>query len=156
MGVNLRSSKADAFNAGEMRNHFRSGDPENLCVLESVARVPRLFPQRFGKGNESHMPVCRFANGEPVQRQHINARLERAASAEGYEPERFGSHSLRIGGATALYHAGMPVEVIKRYGRWASDAFQLYLWEGSEDATGLAQIMAKDTSTLMVTRGRPQ
>jgi hypothetical protein len=48
----------------------------------------------------------------------------------------------------------MPVEVIKRYGRWASDSFQQYLWEGSEDSKGLALRMAKDQSSLMVTRSR--
>lgn len=140
----LRSSKADVVNAGEVRNHFRSGGPEDLCVLEVVARVQNLFPHRFGRGSEAHLPVCRFADGDPVQRQHLTAWLKRAASAEGYEPQRFRSRALRIGGATASDHAGTPVGVIKRYGRWASDAVQLYFWEGIEDAKGLSQIMAKD------------
>ena len=101
-----------------------------MCLLEVVARVQKLFPERFGKRQEAHLPVCRFANADPVQRPHPNARLKRTASAEGYESERFGSHSLRIRGATASYDAGRPVKVIKRYGRWASEAFQFYLGEG--------------------------
>ena len=72
----------------------------------------------------------------------------------GLPADRYGSHSLRVGGATALYHAGMPVEIIKRYGRWVSDCFQGYLWEGNEDSKGLAAKMASDTSGLMATKGR--
>ena len=102
------------------------------------------------------MPLCRFAGGAPVQREHIASLLEKAAAAEGYSPSRFGTHSLRIGGATALLHAGMPIELIQRYGRWLSSAFQLYLWEAAQDSRYLAQAMAADQSTLAVTRGRPK
>ena len=66
-------------------------------------------------------------------RSHIvtlrSQRLAHMRSEEGFPSERYGSHSLRVGGATALYHAGVPVEVIKRYGRWVSDCFQGYLWD---------------------------
>ena len=65
-------------------------------------------------------------------------------------PDRFRSHSLRIGGATALYHLYHDVEIIKRYGRWSSSAFQGYLWEGREIAQGVAARMAADTTTLHV------
>ena len=102
------------------------------------------------------MPLCRFAGGAPVQREHIASLLEKAAAAEGYSPSRFGTHSVRIGGATALLHAGMPIELIQRYGRWLSSAFQFYLWEAAEDSRYLAQAMSADRSTLVVTRGRPR
>jgi hypothetical protein len=153
VGIRIRSSKADIFNAGEWRNHFRSDDPE-LCVVEALTLIQHEFPQRFGTGIESDLPLFRMEDGSPMRRGQIAAWLEMAADAEGYSKERFGSHSLRIGGATALYHIGMPVEVIKRYGRWASDSFQQYLWEGSEDSKGLALRMARDQSSLMVTRSR--
>ncbi|KAK4695149.1 hypothetical protein P7C70_g8605, partial [Phenoliferia sp. Uapishka_3] len=35
-------------------------------------------------------------------------------------------HSVRIGGATQLLMNGVPPEVVKAQGRWASDAFQVY------------------------------
>jgi hypothetical protein len=75
-----------------------------------------------------------------------------AAEAEGLPPARFGSHSFRIGGATALLHAGVQVEVIKRWGRWVSDSFQRYLWDANEDARGLSTRMAQDKSNLSNTR----
>ena len=151
--MRLDSSKADTYNAGEVRNHWRSGDPE-LCVLEALEEVQKYFPERFGEGEEADLPVCRLANGRPVHRSQIMAWIAWAAAEEGYPADRYGSHSLRVGGATALYHAGMPVEIIKRYGRWVSDCFQGYLWEGNEDSKGLAAKMASDTSGLMATKGR--
>ena len=65
-------------------------------------------------------------------------------------PERFRSHSLRIGGATALYHKFKDIEIVKRMGRWKSSAFQGYLWSAEEDSKGLAQQMAADRTTIHV------
>ena len=95
-------------------------------------------------------------------RAQIQAMLERAATAAGLPPNRFRSHSLRIGGATALYHVFPDAEIIKRWGRWQSTAFQAYLWESSEAAKGVAEKMAADRSTLHVSEsatprtGRPR
>eukprot|EP00972_Heterocapsa_arctica_P021092 3105362-Heterocapsa_arctica.AAC.1 len=75
-------------------------------------------------------------DGSPLMREHIQAVLERAAVACDLPPDRFRSHSLRIGGATALYHIYHDVEIIKRYGRWSSSAFQSYLWDANEDSRG--------------------
>ena len=151
--MRLDSSKADVYNAGEVRNHWRSGDPD-LCVLEALEEVQRFFPERFGDGVEADLPICRLADGKPLRRSQIVALVAWAAEEEGYPSDRYGSHSLRVGGATALYHAGMPVEIIKRYGRWVSDSFQGYLWESDDDSRDLARKMAAQNSSLMATKGR--
>ena len=49
-------------------------------------------------------------------------------------------------GATAWLHAGVPIEVIKRWGRWLSDSFQRYVWDANEDAKGLSK---KEIAPLM-------
>ena len=85
-------------------------------------------------------------------RSQVQVLIDTAAAQEGLPPKRFGTHSLRIGGATALLHAGVPVEIIKRWGRWVSDSFQRYLWDANEDAKGLSKKMAEDKSTLSNTR----
>ena len=70
--------------------------------------------------------------------------------AIGEEPTHFGTHSLRIGGATALYAAGASETIIRTLGRWSSDCFRLYVracyeqctaWSrkaGSADVTSVA------------------
>ena len=47
--------------------------------------------------------------------------------AIGEEPSQFGTHSLRIGGATALFAAGANETVIRTMGRWSSDLHRLYV-----------------------------
>ena len=44
----------------------------------------------------------------------------------GLDPNMFGAHSLRIGGATAALEAGMSPAAIRAAGRWASDIYVLY------------------------------
>jgi hypothetical protein len=73
--------------------------------------------------------------------------------AIGENPTQFGTHSYRIGGATALFAAGADETVIRTMGRWSSDIYQLYVracfercceWSrraGSTQVTDVARIM---------------
>ena len=45
----------------------------------------------------------------------------------GENPAHFGTHSYRIGGATALFAAGADPLVIRTMGRWSSDIYRLYV-----------------------------
>jgi hypothetical protein len=45
----------------------------------------------------------------------------------GLDPAHYGTHSLRIGGATALFAAGASETVIRTMGRWSSDCFRIYV-----------------------------
>ena len=47
--------------------------------------------------------------------------------AVGWDPELYGAHSLRIGGATALFAGGADPMVIRPMGRWSSDCYRLYV-----------------------------
>jgi hypothetical protein len=53
--------------------------------------------------------------------------LQYMMSTVGQEPGQFGLHSLRIGGATALFAAGADPIVIRTMGRWSSDCYRLYV-----------------------------
>ena len=55
-------------------------------------------------------------------------RLIKWSVAEHNLPsDSFPIHSLRSGGATCLYHAGVDLEFIRRFGRWKSNTFSIYL-----------------------------
>ena len=45
----------------------------------------------------------------------------------GENPDHFGTHSYRIGGASALFAAGATETVIRTMGRWSSDLYRLYV-----------------------------
>jgi len=63
-----------------------------------------------------------------------------------------GSHSLRIGGATAMHHATGGLSRVKRYGRWLSDVFQGYLWDSHDQFKDLSKAMSEDKSELTAPR----
>ena len=148
MVVWFKASKVDQLKTGAARNHYRTGDADDLCPVRALEMLQQHFPERFTV--ERHLPLCRRADGSPLKREHIQEVLEQAAREEGLPADRMRSHSLRIGGATALYHVYRDVELIKRYGRWSSTAFHTYLWESNEGARGLAASMAGDATTLHV------
>lgn len=143
--VMLKQTKTDQLGFGTVRNHFLTNDV--LCPVKALAEVFRQFPERW-RGSESSLPLFRMEGGEPIQRSDIQQLLRNAAIATGLDPDRIGTHSLRSGGATAMYHVCPDVQKLRRYGRWNSDSFHLYLWESHEQARGLAQQMAQDDSTL--------
>ena len=55
------------------------------------------------------------------------SEIKKAAFAAGFDPARFGVHSLRIGGATILAAAKYPNHYIQTLGRWKSLAFLSYI-----------------------------
>ena len=129
---------------GFTRSHHRFGG--DLCVMKAAEKVFIHVAYRFHL--ERHLPLCRWADGSPSTREQIQATLDRAAVAEGLPPNRFRSHSLRIGGATVLYHIYHDVEIIKRYGRSSSSTFQGDLWEANETAQGVGEKMAANNATI--------
>jgi integrase len=64
--------------------------------------------------------------------------VKSGARAVGKDPKRFGTHSLRAGGATNMYRAGVDALTIQFHGRWASDAFKLYTRLCRESVAGVA------------------
>ena len=120
--------------------------------MEAMALLQRHHPERFGNGAEILKPLFRRANGGPILTSQVKMMLANAAEECGMPPDRMGSHSLRIGGASALLHAGIQIENIMRWGRWLSNSFQRYLWEANETAQGVSRKMSDDTTTLAVTR----
>jgi len=66
--------------------------------------------------------------------------------AQGFETAKIGSHSLRAGGAMALYLQKYDVTTIQKLGRWKSQVFLMYLHEQIGAFTaGVAASMATET-----------
>ena len=53
--------------------------------------------------------------------------LKAVAKMLGKNPKDYGSHSLRSGGATAMFRGNISKTAIKLFGRWSSDAFERYI-----------------------------
>ena len=67
-----------------------------------------------------------------LHKEKLQHHLKNAAASEGFNPADFTSHSLRAGGASAMYHNGFSAEEIQRRGRWVSDVWKVYIQGNSE------------------------
>lgn len=64
----------------------------------------------------------------------INSAIKRAVTTlkldrNGLTSALVGSHSLRAGGAMAMYLNGVPHDTVRKMGRWKSDTFLMYIHE---------------------------
>ena len=75
----------------------------------------------------SHGSFFLMQNNVPVKREFIASSLKKYVSILGLNPKRYNTHSLRIGRATDLAVLGLPEQVIKKAGRWESDAYLKYI-----------------------------
>jgi hypothetical protein len=64
---------------------------------------------------------------EPLSYQVLVHRMKGWLKLAGYDPDLFSGHSLRRGGATAAFHAGVEPLCIRLQGDWSSDAWLLYV-----------------------------
>lgn len=87
-----------------LENHFRVNNPPDNH---------HLFAYRFKSGHR------------PLTKSKFIDRLATAARAAGLDPLQ--GHGIRIGSTLEYLLRGMPFDVMKAKGRWASDAFLLYL-----------------------------
>jgi hypothetical protein len=72
-------------------------------------------------------PFFSTADGWELFYSMLNEACKDIARASGFNPSQFSSHSLRIGGASALAAAGVADSIIQIMGRWKSLAFLMYI-----------------------------
>ena len=120
--VRTKSAKADQEADGTYRNVYAS--KYGLCPVWLLSEIARLAPQRFTV--EKHLPLFRFRDGTNLTRAELQATL-RAAEPNGELAKRVYTHSLRAGGATAMHQVLGDTERVKRWGRWKSEAVQVYI-----------------------------
>ena len=86
----------------------------------------KVDPTRPGRDGDT--PLFRDpTTNEPLSYNAVLTCIKELMLAIGEPPSQFGTHSLRIGGATALFAAGASETVIRTMGRWSSDLHRLYV-----------------------------
>lgn len=129
--VHIRASKTDP-GVGTKRIRHLTHKP--LCPVIEMVRYCRAF------GYERVHPDTVLFKG--LKRSRVSTLCQMSGVATGLDMQRLSSHSLRIGGATALYAAGHAVTTIQREGRWRSEAWRLYIWESFQLLPTLSSDMA--------------
>ena len=138
--LTIRSSKTDIYNRGEIRNHFRS--EEEICPVKAAITLFLNYPQRYGGGNDTMGPLFRTEDDRLLPRGAVQAMIERSGKALNMPEGDLGTHSLRFGGASAIWAAYGESALVKRWGRWASDSYQTYLWDARKASQDVAKRMA--------------
>ena len=110
--------------------------------------------------------VCTFKNkvGEShnIQADQVRTQLQSVVDIMGerelgFTKDDVGLHSLRSGGAMAMFLSGTSTITIKKIGRWSSEAFLEYIREQVEDFTaGVAQKMLEFENFNNLQRPSPQ
>lgn len=126
--IRLPSTKNDLGNP--TRSVRRTNEP--ICCVQALVNL-YLSHHRRAEGDRLLAPDAPVfvggLDGNPLSRDDVNHVIELSAK-ELYGTEQaklFRSHSLRHGGASAYAAAGVPLHVIKEFGRWKSDAYMVYV-----------------------------
>ena len=82
------------------------------------------------------------ATGKALRVGQLNQWVQRLMESIGESPSEYGSHSLRIGGATALFANGASELDIRLMGRWDSEIYRLYVRANARRMAQLARDMA--------------
>jgi hypothetical protein len=120
--LRLHTSKTDIFRAGVTLNLFATGSP--VCPVEALIS---LDLSRDGKS-----PLFPDENNQPLKASQVRELIPLIMASVidehklNLNPLHFNGHSLRKGGATSLYAAGVPTDLIRTIGRWRSWCFRLY------------------------------
>lgn len=162
--IHVKKNKSDQDGKGYYRRQYRSGD-EILCVVTAYLDHCKLWmtkQKRFG----SNIPVAAYpltsessesedsgSSGDEgehrdplpcIRRKDVTKILKRAVEALGEKKDDFGSHSLRIGGATAMRTAGFSDSFIGWFGGWKSRSFVVYFATTCEELEAdIAQRMSQ-------------
>ena len=142
-------SKTDIDGQGSVANVFEADHP--LCLVRLLKKAHAMRPHHFSR-EDSYFFV--LDDGKVLHRDKVVDVLRRAAGKLGVPEEALSVISLRAGGASAMWHAGFTVDEIKRRGRWASECWRIYVWEGRERARNVATKMLSSVFSLMASLAR--
>lgn len=116
---------------------------DELDPITALAQYLSFFPSSsISDKNAIMTPLFLTAPSsasKPLDDRVFTHRLRNLirASLPSVDPSRYAGHSFRRGGATALLMAGVEEAVIKRHGRWKSEAVRCYYDGQNSDAVRL-------------------
>ncbi len=81
--------------------------------------------RRHRKADGPTRPVFAFRDGTPVRRGHVDTFVKEACLLNGMDGANYTPRTLRAGGATWLFEAGVSLPVVEGAGRWAANSAAL-------------------------------
>jgi hypothetical protein len=135
--ITIETSKTDKFHKGA--TVVMAGCPgHKLCPVSWYKRYMECRAQGatfFTQGGKQ-------GRGGPLGPTKPNFVIKDWLQRIGVNPKGYGSHSLRRGGTTAAMQAKVRTHLIKRHGRWSSDAVYLYMVDDIHEKLGVSRMVA--------------
>jgi len=145
---------------GQTLSHHALENKNPCCPVRAlVARTIDMIKD----GASQDTLICAFQDSPKMAWQHVHSKdmvkavkdaVEIKKSKDnGFDESKVGSHSLRAGGAMALYITKHSAIEIQRAGRWTSTTFMEYI-HGQLDVVskGLAQAMSQSVPFINMAR----
>lgn len=116
--LHLDASKTDPFRTG----------------VDIILSAPTTLKALLAYGTHCRLPAASQSvalfhqpDHSAVTRSWLMKQVDRLLQLTGRDPRLYSSHSFRKGGAVSLQSKGVEDSLIRRAGRWKSDAFHLYV-----------------------------
>lgn len=107
------------------------GANDLLCPVRALRRYLALVHPQHTATRTTPLFLNHPLMNSPVTASAFTQRIHAFAAAIGKDHTKYAGHSLRRGGATAFYIAGVPEAIIQQHGRWKSLAVRGYLESSS-------------------------
>ena len=114
--------KTDWLNQGMVRSHNiipQGTKNAHLFPVRGLMKMRKLCPAKFHRNNDRVFASWR--SGRAIRPGRALSLLRMAVFDQGMNPTSFSLHSLRAGGATALYRATGNIELVDRMVRWGGE-----------------------------------
>ena len=113
--------------------HCNRNNP--ACPVALLVHLYQLHIKHTGTPPDPKSPVFSYLDGRVMTRARMSLLLRQYIKACDLDERLFASHSLRRGGCVVYHANSIPLEVIKRFGRWNSDAVLLYIHDTDSTKT---------------------
>ncbi len=97
-----------------------------LCPLKAVEHY-QLFLGKASQELKAAFFLAKPRATDPLPKAKFIAKLKGHVKALGLDPAHYSGHSMRRGGCTAMFLAGVNETFIAAHGRWRSLAYRKYL-----------------------------
>jgi hypothetical protein len=142
--ITVASSKTDQAGNGVSLTAKLCSDP--LCPGRLLQRMWSVHPNL---GDEGERFMFTLSNGKVIHRDALAKALDMQGVAAGLPPKSISVHSLRSGGASAMWAQGYSAEYIKTRGRWKSECWREYVWGGQDQDGKLVGRMLKRRDPIL-------
>ena len=159
--LTLQSAKNDAWGSGSSMCYSVVVPADRLNIVHCLFKW--CIMARFLSGSDPLFSLLDNGSRKCLQYKDILHAIHLTANRMGLDHTAFGTHSLRIGGASALRASGEDSAVIMRLGRWKSDTFLNYLRVSGSEFDRLTDVLTNpsafthsDVALLSRTRSKTQ